>query len=1551
MNPIPRYPSGRIARSSILPRAALLAGSLAMAAACSQSHAAITDHLVLHLPFDSNLNDGSGLGNHGTAVGTVTFGAGKVGSGAANLSFSKSGTNFNYVTLGAPAPLQFGTTTDFSVSFWVKFSSFVFDPPFIGNKDWLSGQFQGWMIATGTDGRLQWNYGGNPGQRKDYDGPGGTVSDGQWHHVAITFLRAGEVVTYLDGINVDERDVSVSLNNVSTPQGLALNIGQDGTGRYTDGNSVEINDLTMDDVGIWRRVLTATEVGQIRQAGLSGQPFTTVVSTPEAPLLVKQPVPQDALAGGNVAFRVLPRGTSPFQFQWFRNNSPVAGATNALLSLQNVQGAAAGQYRCDVSNVAGSVSSDLADLTVDSSQAPIISEQPIATSIPAGSRARFSVAASGVVPLAFQWFKDGAPIPGATQPSFEINRVVASDAGSYQARVNAGNGQFTLSNPVRLDIISDLRQGLVAHLTFDTDFNDASGRGNHGAAVGAPSLVDGLVGGKALRYSHTASEFNFVTLGQAEDLEFSTDADFSFSFWTRFTTWTRDPLFISNKRWSSGGNVGYALATGADGRFQWNYAEQVGERRDYDSEGGRVSDGRWHHVAVTFRRGGEAVAYIDGVEVNRQPLPTTGTTISPGLPTNIGQDGSGSYTDGGTVTISDGTIDDVGIWRRAISTEEVQEIFRKGLAGANIQQPDPTAGLVLYLPFDGDSWDRSGLGNHGRRVGNPNYTAGRIGDGIAVSSLKDGTSFNYVTVGNPADLQFDAATSFTVSLWTRITNWTGDPVLIGNKNWSSGGNQGWVIATASNGRYQWNLGDGDAGGRTRVDYDGPGNTLTDGAWHHLATVFNRTGLSLTYLDGQLVSSNTITAELGSLATPDGLALNIGQDGRGAYTDNGAVGILQAGIDDVAVWRRALTGAELTAIHARGLAGRGVLGQGALPGTLPQGVASGDVTPNSAVLWTRTTARGAVRFEVSTSRNFSSPVTSGVVQVTDTEVPAKWTVTGLQPATTYSYRAVDAAGSSAFGTFRTAAAAGQRPGIRFGVSGDSRGELAPFPAIANAAGQGLDFFVNLGDTIYADYPSPAVALPRLSELADFRRKHAEVYGARLGVPSLADLRASTAFFTTIDDHEVINDFAGGAPVGSDNRFDTNGTFLNQTQLYRNGLQAFVEYNPMADARWSAPADPRTDGRPKLYRAARFGSDAALFLIDARSFRDAELPGVSDPTNPAAIGAFIARSFDINPANGQPLPRRTMLGRAQLDALKQDLLDAEAAGVTWKFVMVPEPVQNLGVLAAADRFEGYAAERTELLAFIRERGLRNVVFVAADIHGNLVNNLTYQLGPGAPQIPVDAWEISTGAIAFDAPFGPTVLDLASAVPAAAGKTLLDVFLAGLGLPNRAAFDAFLTPAQKNTAIGALVNGQIQPLGYTTLGLDDSGLATTTTVGGPVATFTYGWTEFDIAPGGGRLTVSTFGIPAYSQSEIGLPLLLRQPALVQRFTVDAQRPVLTARLVGSDVVVRWPKGFVGFVLEQASEFNATSWSAVSASPTADGFEARIPAAGSAFLRLRAL
>jgi alkaline phosphatase D len=1535
-------------------KARLLALMVSGAILMPTLRAAITDHLVAHLRFDQTLEDSSGRTNHGAAVGNVTFGAGKVGSGAANLSFRKDGSGFNFVTLGAPADLNFGTTTDFTVSFWSKFTNFVFDPPFIGNKDWLSGQYQGWMVATGTDGRLQWNYGGAPGQRKDYDGPGRTMDDGRWHHVLITFLRAGEVTTYLDGVVVDQRDVSASLNNVDTPAGQAVNIGQDGTGRYTDGGSVEILDLMMDDVGIWRRVLTAAEAVAVYQAGEAGRDLSTVVSTPEVPSFARSPNGASVVAGENVTLSVLPRGTSPFTFEWRRGTSAIPGATNAILSLTNVQSADAGSYICVVSNVAGSATSEPAEVSVDLAQPPAILAGPLGVTAAPNARVELRVSAAGVAPLSYTWFRNGDRVPGATSSTLVIPRMRLADEGRYTVEVRAGNGQTSTSLEAVVGLVSDIRQGLVAHLTFDEDFRDSSGRGNHGSPVGNPTLVDGFVGGKALRFSHRSdgTEFNFVTLGQAADLEFSVDADFSFSMWVKFSRWQRDPLFISNKNWSSGGNVGYALATGADGRFQWNYAEQVGERRDYDSAGGLVSDGRWHHVAVTFQRGGEAVTFVDGIEVNRQPLPTTGTTISPGLPTNIGQDGTGTYTDNRTVSMEDGTIDDVAIWRRSITPEEIQQIRNKGLAGANVQERGLNQDLVVWLPFDGDASDRSGRGNHGVRIGNPRYVPGHTGGALAVSSVANGSSFNYVTLGSPADLQFGRTTAFSVSFWTRFTNWTGDPVLVGNKDWRSGGNQGWVVATAGNGRLQWNLGDGDAGGRSRRDYDGPAGTLSDGNWHHVATVFDRSGNALTFLDGNVVSTNVISGDLDSIDTPQGLAVNIGQDGVGAYTDNGAVGIRNALLDDVAIWRRALDPAEVRVIFTRGQGGADLFGRVPGPSTMPNGVASGEVTQDSVLLWARSTATGVLRFAVSTNRAMEPLVATAMATNLVPEVPAKVTVAGLQPGTRYHYRVTDAAGTASFGTFRTASAPDTFGGLRFGVSGDSRGDLAPFPSVANIPARALDFYVNLGDTIYADVPSPAVTSPSATTLEQFRRKHDEVLGSRLGVPSIPDLRASTAVFATIDDHEVVNDFAGGARVGSDSRFDTNGTYLNETQLFRSGLQAFVEYNPMATRTYDAPSDARVHGRTKLYRTARFGRDAAMFLLDSRSFRDQGLPGVANPTDPVQIGAFLAQSFDVNPLNGQPLPRRTMLGRPQIEELKADLVAAELAGVEWKFVLVPEPIQNLGVLAASDRFEGYAAERSELLGFVHDRRIRNVVFISADIHGTLVNNLSYQAaGPLSPKTPVSAWEVVTGAIAYDAPFGPTVLDLASEVPSGSGS-LLDQFLGSLGLPNRAAFDQLLTPAQKNDAIAGLVNSQVQPLGYSPVGLQDSRIDARFDIGGPAAVFTYGWTEFNIDATTRALQVTTYGLPSYTQAQINEDLLLTQPVAVSRFTVQPERPILSVRRVAGRVRVAWARSITGFRLERSVSLgDGSDWQPVNSVVEGDENVAEVGETTVSFYRLRQL
>jgi len=271
-------------------------------------------------------------------------------------------------------------------------------------------------------------------------------------------------------------------------------------------------------------------------------------------------------------------------------------------------------------------------------------------------------------------------------------------------------------------------------------------------------------------------------------------------------------------------------------------------------------------------------------------------------------------------------------------------------------------------------------------------------------------------------------------------------------------------------------------------------------------------------------------------------------------------------------------------------------------TLPNGIASGDTGQTSTILWTRSTETDFVAIEYATTPDFSEILGTLSTEVSDPNQPVKLELSGLQPNTEYYYRVTDGEGSSQIGRFKTAAEVGTVEGLRFGVSGDWRGELSPYPAITNADEKDLDFFVLHGDTVYADFPSPALNKPQAETLDEFRLKHAEVYGERAGLNTWGELRASTSVFATIDDHEVTNDFSGGAPAFTDplGRFGMGSELINDTPLYDNGLQAFQEYNPIRDEFYGETGDSRTEGERKLYRTQTYGSDAAVFILDSRSF---------------------------------------------------------------------------------------------------------------------------------------------------------------------------------------------------------------------------------------------------------------------------------------------------------------------------------------------------------------
>ncbi len=539
--------------------------------------------------------------------------------------------------------------------------------------------------------------------------------------------------------------------------------------------------------------------------------------------------------------------------------------------------------------------------------------------------------------------------------------------------------------------------------------------------------------------------------------------------------------------------------------------------------------------------------------------------------------------------------------------------------------------------------------------------------------------------------------------------------------------------------------------------------------------------------------------------------------------------------------------------------------------LPNGVASGDVTHTTAVLWARASASGVVTFDVARDNSFDEILVRASVDVQDVMVPAKVLVDGLSPGAQYAYRATDSAGRFSPGTFTTPHAYGVA-GLRFGVSGDWRGELGPYPAVSNVSDRALDLFVALGDTIYADFPSPAVPIEQATTLEQFRAKHDEIYRTRFGVAWLADVRASTALLATIDDHEVTNDFSGGASPAVDDRFDDTAALVNETDLYNNGMQAFHEYHPLREEFYGSTGDPVTAGKRKLYRQRTYGLDAALFLLDARSFRDAPVVSLAPGSTDTTIAGFLEASF---------APGRTMLGAVQIAALERDLLDAEANGVTWKFVLVPEPIQNFGPFFAEDRFEGYAAERTRLLRFIHDHDLHNVVFVAADIHGTVINNLNYRESPDGPEIPTRSFEVTTGSVAFAPPFAPAAIMFAD---------LADLgFIADLGI---GVYRAVARPLQETLVVIAsnIVLGQF---GYNPIGLEDADIQARIDAGQWVAVHTYGWTEFDIDATTHTLTISTYGIPWYSATDLledPAAVISRTPRIVSRVIVDPRCPAGT-------------------------------------------------------------
>ncbi len=384
--------------------------------------------------------------------------------------------------------------------------------------------------------------------------------------------------------------------------------------------------------------------------------------------------------------------------------------------------------------------------------------------------------------------------------------------------------------------------------------------------------------------------------------------------------------------------------------------------------------------------------------------------------------------------------------------------------------------------------------------------------------------------------------------------------------------------------------------------------------------------------------------------------------------------------------------------------------------ITHGVAIGEVSAGSAVIWSRADRDASMVVEVDLDPAFASPHTARVEAGADTDWTAQALIAGLEPASRYHFRvwfetegkrsAVDG------GTFRSAPAANDARPIRFVWSGDLGGQnycrhvdhgYRIFDAMAD-----LDphFFVANGDMIYADNGCPAVGpepgwrnLPGeflgvgsqdldWNDFAGLREAFLGHWRYNRADPAFLAFNRHVPMIVQWDDHEVINDF--GASWSGWSRDQSREGYGN---LVRAGLTSFFDFHPFAR---------HPDQEFRIYRSFSWGSEVDLFILDARSYRSP------------------------NTLVDDPAGEKTMLGRDQLDWLLEAL---RASSATWKIVSSDVPLAiptgsqaelyGSDAFAAGDRDPassrtGFQRELDTIVARLDADDVENVVFITTDVH---------------------------------------------------------------------------------------------------------------------------------------------------------------------------------------------------------------------------------------------
>lgn len=407
---------------------------------------------------------------------------------------------------------------------------------------------------------------------------------------------------------------------------------------------------------------------------------------------------------------------------------------------------------------------------------------------------------------------------------------------------------------------ADITTGLVGHWTFngkDTVWTsataattlDKSGLGNTGTLTNmhqSTSTVAGKIG-QGLRMSSR----QYIVINDNASLNVSTN--FTLSTWVKLDTLGASKAIYDS---ATGGTNRWLVDISSNNKFTFT------ERGIADNEATTaLSTGVWYHLVVV--KSGDSGAnirfYLNGVSdgtasVGSVEIPTSDKRI-------------GNWTEGTNLPLM-GLMDDLRIYNRALSENDVRQLYNEGLAKVAVSPVNSLkSGLVGHWTLDGKDtiWtsataattlDKSGQGNTGTLTNMTQVTApvaGKIGQGLKFDGIND-----YVDMGTMGNFGSSLEShETTVAVWIKTTN-TATAVIMGtgntgnatviqvniNRNFDDGTNQvGYIY-----GRLR------DESNNSRVVQASFNTGITDGKWHHVVVVLRPTAQGSIYVDGVEVTT-------------------------------------------------------------------------------------------------------------------------------------------------------------------------------------------------------------------------------------------------------------------------------------------------------------------------------------------------------------------------------------------------------------------------------------------------------------------------------------------------------------------------------------------------------------------------------------------------------------------------------------------------------------------------------------------------------------------------